>query len=115
MRDEKEGMHTCASRNLERVTSDLKSFPYNERLDSTKVQALEGIVHTETVLASVLCNFIEEDRDQFLLLNELDVLKDLRGELNSLKGNISILIPLRFPPHIPAEVVHTWLNPFSPP
>jgi len=73
-----------SSRVLELVTGNLKVLPKDEGVDSTKVEAPQGILNSKAILASVLGNLIEEGGNQFLLLDELDIREDLSRELDGL-------------------------------
>lgn len=66
------------------VAGNVKVLPDDERLNGTKIERLQGIVHTEAVLARVLADFVEVSLNKLLLLHELDVGKRLRREFDSL-------------------------------
>ena len=95
----------------EDVAGDVQVLPNDEGLHGTKLEGLECVVDTETVLASVLADLVEVLLDELLLLNELDVRESLGRKLNSLSQDINTSV------HDckPRRQVRTWLKPFSPP
>lgn len=64
---------------------DVQAFPHEERLHGPRVQRLQRIIYTVHVLARILRNFFKVLADQALLLDELDVLQDVSGELDCLE------------------------------
>lgn len=73
-----------ASGILEGPAGDLQVLKNNEGFDSTKLQGLESVVDTVTDTAGILADLFEVLADQLLFLDELDVAKSLRGQLDSL-------------------------------
>lgn len=69
---------------LENVPLDVKVLPAYERLHRSQLKTLEGVLDTKTVLARVLTDLIKVPPDKLLLLDELDILEGLGGQLDSL-------------------------------
>ena len=73
-KDEQTGQLTSCSVS-QRISRDVKVLPHDQRLDGAHVETFEGIIHTETVFASVLADLVKVLLDEFLLLDEFDILK----------------------------------------
>jgi hypothetical protein len=66
------------------VARDVEVLPYDERLDGTEVERLEGVLDTEAVPAGVLTDFVEVLLNELLLLDKLDVGERFGGQFDGL-------------------------------
>merc|ERR1719369_2496829 len=73
---------------LQSDSLNIQVFPANKSLHCTHLQGLEGVIHSEAVLSGVLRDFVKIAADQLLLLDELDVVQALGGQLDSLVESI---------------------------
>ena len=69
---------------LEHVSLNVQVLPDDEHLDRAGLERTQRLVDAEAVEAGVLGDLVEEARDELLLLDELDVLEAVRGELDRL-------------------------------
>lgn len=69
---------------LERVVVDVQVLPHKQGLNRPSIERLERVIHTIDVLASVLRNLLKVLANQPLLLDKLDVLQNVRGQLDCL-------------------------------
>lgn len=73
-----------ASGILEGPSGNLQVLKHDKCLDSSELQRLEGVVDTVADTTGILADFFKVLSDQLLLLNELDVAKSLRSQLDGL-------------------------------
>jgi hypothetical protein len=71
------------------VPRDVEVLPYDERLDGTEVERLEGVLDTEAVPAGVLTDFVEVLLDELLLLDKLDVGERFGGQFDGLWSQLT--------------------------
>jgi hypothetical protein len=66
------------------IARAIEVLPDNQGFDGTHLQALESVLDTVAVLASVLRNLVKEGRNELLLLHKLDIGKRIAGKLDGL-------------------------------
>ena len=74
----------------EDVAGDVQVLPNDEGLHGTKLEGLECVVDTETVLASVLADLVEVLLDEPLLQDELYVGQGLGSKFDGLELQLEI-------------------------
>ena len=76
--------HTVGSI-AENIAGDVEVLPDDQSFDGAELESLESVFDTEAISASILADLVEILLDELLLLDELDVRKRLRGQLDSLR------------------------------
>src|SRR5882724_7742846 len=95
----------------ENVTSDIKIFPDDEGFHGSKLEALEGVIDTETILSSVLADLVKVSLDEPLLLNKLDVRQRFACELDGLFTKVGLDITKS--ENMTAHLIETIFTPIA--
>jgi hypothetical protein len=75
---------TLTIRVLHNIPQNVQILPDYEHLNGARLKGLQSVIDTEAVLTGVLGDLVKVLADQLLLLDELDILQAVRGELNGL-------------------------------
>jgi len=65
------------------ISQGVQTLENDQRLDSSELESLEGVVDSVAVLSGVLGNLVEVLLDKLLLLYELDIGQGFGGQLDS--------------------------------
>lgn len=74
----------------ENITGNIEILPDDEGFHGSELEALEGVIDTETIPPSVLTNLVKVSLDEPLLLNKLDVRQRFACKLDSLYTKVGL-------------------------